>query len=315
MNTIATLTTKQIFAILPQTIGAFLPLLKARVQEIDSVERRTFKYGETDRHQLDVYYPPSETVGENTKAPVIFHVYGGGWASGDRVFAPPADVLFRNVGAYFAKQGFFVAIADYRLIPIGKFPDPVQDLHDAIQWVNSNVSTITSSSTSHITPDLSNTFLTGHSAGGANVISLLLLPSILPLSSPIRTQIKAATIVGGPFHSRSSLPGSVPSLNQYYGPTKEDITTKEPLGLLEVASEELLERIPDVLILTAENEPDDLAVCSDDFERALKEKTKINVERGVLKGHNHISPFLALSSGEGEEFGLDIVKFFKARVN
>lgn len=53
--------------------------------------------------QLDVYYPPEAGAGD--KAPVLFFFYGGGFASGERVFPKPCDVAYTNVGAFFAKRG------------------------------------------------------------------------------------------------------------------------------------------------------------------------------------------------------------------
>lgn len=52
--------------------------------------------------QADVYWPPS---GESSSAPLLVFVYGGGFRSGARVFPPPHDLTYRNVGAFFAKQG------------------------------------------------------------------------------------------------------------------------------------------------------------------------------------------------------------------
>ena len=53
-----------------------------------------------------MYYPPVESViNPGKKAPILVFVYGGGWASGDRVFPPPYDLGYTNVGAFFAKKG------------------------------------------------------------------------------------------------------------------------------------------------------------------------------------------------------------------
>lgn len=98
----------------------FLPALEARRAEIESVPRQTIRYGDTDRlevrasppitHsamlnkiQMDVYYPEST---ESGTAPVLLFVYGGGYATGAKVLQAPADVVYRNVGAYFSKKGY-----------------------------------------------------------------------------------------------------------------------------------------------------------------------------------------------------------------
>lgn len=53
--------------------------------------------------QMDVYYPEST---ESGTAPVLMFVYGGGYATGAKVQQAPADVVYRNVGAYFSKKGY-----------------------------------------------------------------------------------------------------------------------------------------------------------------------------------------------------------------
>ena len=56
----------------------------------------------TRESQLDVYYPGSTPTG---KAPVLFFVYGGGYHSGARQMAAPRQLVYSNVGAFFAERG------------------------------------------------------------------------------------------------------------------------------------------------------------------------------------------------------------------
>lgn len=308
MDLIASQTDYSIPAILPPTRIAFISALEGHREEIESITRRTFKYGTTDRHQLDVFYPPAAVA--DSKAPVVFFFYGGGYASGDRVFPPPADLVHRNVGAFYAKHGIITVIADYRLAPQAKFPDPVQDAHDAIAWIIANTDEVNNGS--EVGLDVDKIFLIGHSAGAAIITSLFLLPQILPISSVIRNHVRGLVLIGGYFHSRS-----VPTLDilkDYYGPESDDLRNKEALGLLESAPDEVVHNIPEVFILKAEKEPRELWEAVSDFTALLSAKLKKPIGEEVIKGHNHVSPALAPSSGEGEEFAESIVAWIKARV-
>ena len=55
--------------------------------------------------QLDVYYPPAETLPLSGKASVLYFIYGGGFFEGDRKLAHPYELVYTNTGAYFAKRG------------------------------------------------------------------------------------------------------------------------------------------------------------------------------------------------------------------
>ncbi|RLQ88438.1 alpha/beta hydrolase [Notoacmeibacter ruber] len=79
-----------------------------------SVERG-IAYGEADRHRYDIYRPKDRAP----EALVVFY-YGGSWKSGSRG-------MYEFVGASLAKEGFTVAIPDYRLHPDVNFPTFVDD--------------------------------------------------------------------------------------------------------------------------------------------------------------------------------------------
>lgn len=40
------------------------------------------------------------------KAAVLFYVYGGGYVSGAKVLDPPDELQYKNIGAFFAKEGY-----------------------------------------------------------------------------------------------------------------------------------------------------------------------------------------------------------------
>lgn len=64
--------------------------------------------------------------------------------------------------------------------------------------------------------------------------------------------------------------------------------------------------------MVSEREDPGLAVWDQTFREALREKGITNFHTYTLKGHNHISPEVSLFSGEGEEWGEEVVRWVKA---
>jgi acetyl esterase/lipase len=73
---------------------------------------------------LDLYRPVSADP-----VPVAVYLHGGGFAVGSR--ADDADTRLAALAAY----GVAVASADYRLAPGARFPDPVEDVRQAVRWL------------------------------------------------------------------------------------------------------------------------------------------------------------------------------------
>ncbi len=90
-------------------------LLNAVTTEKGLTVERGIAYGPQKRHRYDLYRP-AET---EPQALVIFY-YGGSWNSGHRG-------MYEFVGAALAREGFAVAIPDYRLHPNVQFPTFVED--------------------------------------------------------------------------------------------------------------------------------------------------------------------------------------------
>jgi acetyl esterase/lipase len=120
------------------------------------------------RQSLDIYFPrdkaddtadTSNTTTTTDKRPVYVHVHGGGWSRGGKdspLYGGPAMCL--NAAA---DPGCIAVAVGYRL---GKYPEFVHDVALAIRWIYDNIASLGG--------DLSNVFLSGHSAGG-HIASLL----------------------------------------------------------------------------------------------------------------------------------------------
>jgi len=300
-------------------IKAFLPLLEARREIIESVRRETFQYGETERqsvrscnilckpiqtssNQLDVYYlSPSE---DGKKPPILIYVYGGGFTTGERIHAAPLDLVHKNVGAFFAARGILTVIPDYRLAPQAAYPDPVEDVRDAFRYVVAKLADV---------GDTSRVFFAAHSAGGSFVLSMLLSenPRFVELEE-VKAHIKGVAPRGAGYHyDYKVLPKVVwPVFDKFYG--SEDRTAQlSPFGQLKVVSKETLDAFPPMLVMRSENEPPHI-IPETEFVALFEEKTGRKVEINVAKGHVHMSGHWALNSGEGEGWGEDLSKWVKS---
>jgi len=283
---------------LEPSIKAFLPLLQARREVIESVKRETFQFGATERQSLDVYYPEAS----DTKPPILIFIYGGGLTEGDRVMKAPLNLVYRNCGAFFASRGILTVIPDYRLAPQAVYPEPVEDLRDAFRYVVANFSEV--GDTSHI-------FLTGHSAGGTLLLSLFLSesPRFLELDE-VKQHVKGIA-PRGPGCACDLVPPHLAAVtHNFYGGEEKKVVLL-PLGQLQDASKDTLDTLPPILLMHSENEPPYVAVPLKDFSVLFEERTGKKLEVNIGEGHNHMSAHWALNSGEGEQWGEDLATWVK----
>lgn len=246
-----------------------------------------------------MYYPPTS---EDAKPPILIFAYGGGFTSGERIRAPPADLIYRNVGAFFASRGLLTVIPDYRLVPEFKYPQPVEDVRDALAFVVQNLGDA---------GDTEKVFLYGHSAG-ASIVTSLYLHEPAMLSADLRAHVKGMVTLGAPFIFEGPDSRVSEAIQQYYGGEYERLC---PYGLLKSATKETLAGLPPLFIMRAEKEPRGLVICHERTLELLNEKAVTDVMADIVQGHNHISPGVALSSGEGEEWGNKLVAWVKQHLS
>jgi acetyl esterase/lipase len=113
---------------------------------------RDVSFGSDPRLKLDVYRSPAVK-----DAPVVVFFYGGSWQWGDKS-------IYRFVGAALARAGFVAVIPDYRVFPAVLYPDFLRDSALAVRWSKDNAA--------RLGGDPDKLFLSGHSAGAYNAISL-----------------------------------------------------------------------------------------------------------------------------------------------
>jgi acetyl esterase/lipase len=254
--------------------------------------------------KLDVYYPTGVT---SEKTPVLFLCYGGGFASGARTLPAPAEMLYANVGSYFAKKGFIAIIPDYRLVPEVKFPEPARDVKDAIQWAVKNPSQLCEGAVKE--PNTEGMFLLGHSAGATHIFTSIAALELY--DAVLISRIKGVILFSGPYHRAMEGTGFDGVLKMYYGEDMELLNKNMPLGILQQATSEQLKTYPNILLLEAEYEPDFVVIAGKDFYEEIQKREQLKATKIWAKGHNHISIFPALSSGEGEQWADDAVEWMR----
>mgnify|MGYP003615512915 FL=1 len=136
-------------------------------------------YGLKARNRLDLY----RSKNPKKQKPLIVFVHGGSWQHGNK-----RDYLF--IGETFAREGFDVAVINYQFAPENIFPAFVDDLAQAIHYLNQNKVKL------NISTD--NMILMGHSAGAFNVMSVVY--SAQSQNFKYKDQIKAIVGLAGPYH-------------------------------------------------------------------------------------------------------------------
>lgn len=100
------------------------------------------------RKDLEIDYYPAAT---KDKLPCVVVIHGGSWQSGDSKQLP-------ELNSYLPKQGYNVAAINYRLAPLYRFPAPLEDTKDALDYLTKHAEEL------HI--DTTKFILLGRSAGG-----------------------------------------------------------------------------------------------------------------------------------------------------
>ncbi|KAK0442226.1 Alpha/Beta hydrolase protein [Armillaria borealis] len=290
MEQIAQIQGREISDILVPTINAFLPTLEAKRASIEKTTRESHQYGPTDRHTLDVYYPPTPCP----DTPILVFSYGGGFYMGGRTLPAPADIIYHNLGSFFATRGFITVVPDYRLVDSSvQFPGATQDVWDAIQWVVDNLPF----------PD-SDIYVLGHSAGATNMFTILALPELY--SPTLHSRIKGAILLSGCYTFEDMPADMKESVRLYYG---KDVEAKQRVPLTLVDSASVL--TPRLLLGIGERDIPCLHPAMEKFGEALKVRG-VSYDDFVAKGHNHVRLVFALGTGQGGEWAEDVIKWIHA---
>ena len=304
------------------TTALYTPLVAKHRPEIEATPRQTHSYGPHPRQQLDIYSPsspppppPPPAAGTllQQQTPILVFLYGGGFANGDKV-NEAQPVFFKNVGYFFAeKLGLETIVVDYRLVEYGaKFPSGAEDLDTALHWIDRRYRG--SSSSSGPAQKRRDLYVLGNSAGVIHLCTWLFEPAFqrsrrglvcaggTSSSEEGGVKLVGAILLGALYHFVSSSSATRQNLAPYLGSDVDETSPvaslKRAQGAGELAS---ASSWPRILIIDSEFDPEDILGASQDFIRLLNQSGAVSVEYFNVKGHNHISPPLALGTAIDKE--------------
>ncbi|MGR5251268.1 alpha/beta hydrolase fold domain-containing protein [Vibrio astriarenae] len=110
-----------------------LSVFNAHALEAHSVEKDIlFKQLDDRMLSLDLYLPHAKQEGER---PLLVWIHGGAWKRGNKALLPTQNpLLLESV----LSKGYAVAAVSYRLSGEVSFPEPVQDINDALNYLSEN---------------------------------------------------------------------------------------------------------------------------------------------------------------------------------
>ena len=196
-------------------------------------------YGPHPENLLDVYCP------EDTEGllPTIISIHGGGWFYGSKK-------LYSHYCLRLAARGFAVVNFDYRLAPEYKYPAPLEDCCNVLQWV------LEHGEQYHI--DRNNLFLVGDSAGGQLAFQLLTMmankkyDALFSFSAPEQIRFRACGMNCGCYFmplSRALPPKKMGAIFEAYFP--EDYMPCVP----SLKAEKYINKdFPPAFVMTAKND-------------------------------------------------------------
>jgi len=157
---------------------------------------------DTQYTSLDVYV--NEPV--EPSSPVMVWVHGGGLRMGDK--ASSKDLASKP--EYFtSKLGYILVSVNYRLLPEGMYPTNVQDVADALAWVQNNIADFGG--------DPKQIFLMGHSAGAQLVAQVATDDTFLRKAGKDLSLLKGVVAIEGGY-GVAPADGDTSKFEKNYGP-------------------------------------------------------------------------------------------------
>lgn len=237
-------------------------------------------YGEHPLQTLDVYQPAQVLTGKN---PILIYIHGGGFISGDKA-------NHANLGNYFAKQGFLVLCANYRLAPEYIFPTGAVDIALMIQWAKTSAPTYNG--------DSDNIFLMGHSAGTGHVADYT-----IGAADTVDAALRGIMLLSGSTFDFSI----IASDHIYYKAVQHDPTTHAIINNTARITCPLF-------VVFAEYEPECIALQNRNFiKKLLNTGFMPYPSLKYALWHNHVSITRSFNTTD-ENIGKDLVRFMRRYV-
>ncbi len=117
------------------------------------VYEKKVPYGKEKKQYLNIFYQKNS----DNKKPLFLYIHGGGWISG-------ITEMRNNYISNWAKTGFVTVSVSYTVAPQKKYPESLQEIYDAIDYIFDN--------REKYNIDTDNIVIAGESAGGYYIMYL-----------------------------------------------------------------------------------------------------------------------------------------------
>lgn len=248
----------------PQVIqgtGALFAGLHENTEKSGVVAHRDLQYGDdAERNLLDVYVPEGATGA----LPAVVFIHGGGLTGGYKD-NEATDLMYANVGTYFARHGMVGVNATYRLVPNITYPQGGEDMRAIVDWMRANADAYNI--------DVDSIFFLCTSAGCTHVASLLWDPAMMDGGDP---DIAGAIMLSGAYEGGN---------RDYYGSDADTMRRNSPMGLAEAWEGDA---VP-LFLFSAEFDPNGIETGTARLLALMCEKRDRCPRYAQAMDHNHIS--------------------------
>jgi len=261
---------------MPFTQSIYAPLLAAQRRD-GVVVTRDLVYGTDARHRVDIYQPKGATK----QHAVILFMHGGGFVRGDKSEK-------ENIGQYFARQGYVVAVANYRLAPQHVWPAGAQDAIFLYQWLTGNIEKFGG--------NRQRIFMIGESAGAAHIATAALVRRFHPHTG---LHIAGVVLISGVYdvelehRARRQFGVATPDPRNepYFGSDFERYREMSTIQLVDVPP------LP-VLVTYAELDLPQMQVQAGGLFTSLVTDHGFDPDLQVVRGHNHLTQVYSVNTGD-----------------
>ena len=274
---------------MPLTQAIYHRLHEQQAQD-DVKVTRDLRYGDGERHVLDVYQPESSS---NRSRPVIVFFHGGGYIRGDKREK-------ENIGCYFARQGCVVCIPNYRLAPAHRWPAGAEDVSAAYSWIREHLQ--------QFNGDAQNLFLIGESAGASHVAAATLIRRFHPAGG---FNIKGAVFISGVYNvhlerlARQQFGTDIPD------PRNEAYFGSEFDRYPSMTTVKLIDATPFPLLITyAELDMLQMQVQAGELFATLVVRHGFAPKIAMIRDHNHLTQVYSINTGD-ESLSEPILQFIR----
>jgi acetyl esterase/lipase len=234
-------------------------------------------YGDDYWQRLDLYLPAADG---SHGLPVLLFLHGGGWSNGYKEWMGFMAPCFTDLPAIFVSVG-------YRMLPVVRFPVPLDDTVAALAWVHANIARHGGSP--------QRLFIGGHSAGGHLSALAALRRDKLAAAGLPDDVVKACFPVSAGFKFEI---GELEARDKFLLARPADAPEASPITF--VAGN----RVP-FYIVWGENDLEPVTRTSPMMVEALKQAAG-PVEHSVFAGYDHFQP--SLDGGRAESLWVRTVR-------